>query len=298
MIPKFLTALAGTLIRYQGNWTTSVNYVAGDYVLDSGAYLCIAPNLSAAGNRPGNLTYWVPLGAVVTAAATYFKAQTTIPYVELVDGSSNDAKVRLNAGVLEFYDVTGAVARMSLNIQTGDLVVSGEKTDGHIIIPIAPGIAISGTWTPTTASNVLVVTRTVAVATQYYKVPIVLPARTTASKGRKLISIQIAYTMASADTVNDNLEFHVIKQVLPANTAAATATIIAGDNNAHYDASHNTKALRLATANHTLTITLPTPAYLAAGEQLYLEVMVTDYTTANLALALTGAVANYSFALY
>jgi hypothetical protein len=50
--------------------------------------------------------------------------------------------------------------------------------------------------------------------------------------------------------------------------------------------------------DHTLTVTLPTPAYLAAGEQLWLEVVVTDNLTANLVLSLQGAVANYSFALY
>jgi len=301
MIEKYIRQISGgTLINYVGNWVSGHDYVAGDYVLDSGAYLCIAPHTSSVSNRPPNLSYWVSLGAVIASEATEAKLQATVPLLEFIDGSSNDAVLRLNAGVLELYDNVGDAIRSALNILTGDLTIAAPKTDHQIIIPISPGAAIAGTWTASAPSNVLIVTRTAAVGTGQYRMLIPLPVRTSASKGAKLKSVTVCYTVGSADTSADQLLFNIVKQTMPENGSSPVGSILAGDVDADYDANHDTKAERLAAATHTATVTIPSEeqAYASDGEQFYLDVLVTDAATANLTFAIKGAVANFDMAVY
>jgi hypothetical protein len=185
-------------------------------------------------------------------------------------------------------------------ITAQDLVLGTAKTDGQVGIPLAPGISLSGTWTPSDSSNILIVTRSEAEATEYYKVPIPLPHRTTALKGVKLKSITVSYTIATADTETDDLEFQILKQTVPANGVAATGAIMAGDADTDYDAAHDTNAERLTEGIHTTTVTIPTDeqAYVADGEQHWMRVKVVDASTGNLALAITGAVANYDVLMF
>lgn len=296
----------GTLIHWRGAWASGNSYVAADLATNAGAYYCILAHTSATGNEPGVgagwQTYWQALQTVAgTNQSTYFKADDAEPYYRLIDGSDNDALIRLKAGVLEFYDNRNSVLRASINMATGALACTtlavGAKTDGQITIPLQGGAAIGGTWTLTESSNVLICTHTAAAATQYYRMPIKLPSRTTALKGIKLKAVKVSYTMASADTAADELLFEIIKTTLPANGSGATAAVLAGDADADYDAAHDTKAERLAAASHTLTVTIPAgeQAYLAANEFLALRCKVIDATTANLALVLTGSVALFDY---
>ena len=301
----------GTLMNWRGAWASGNSYVIGDLAADSGAYFCIAPHTAAAGNEPGVgaswQTYWAALQTVTgTYQSTYFKAQTTEPYYRLVDGSSNDVLVRLKAGILEFYDHKNSVLRAYINMATGAITTPAlitsaltvpNKTDGQIAIPLQDGTAISGTWLLTESSNVLILTRSVAAATQYYRMPIKVPSRTTALKGCQLVGCKISYTISGADTANDELMFEIIKTTLPATGSGATAAVLAGDDNADYDAAHDTKAERLTTGSHTLTVSIPSGerAFLAADEILALRCKVTDAATANLVLVLTGAVALYEY---
>lgn len=188
-------------------------------------------------------------------------------------------------------------------MNNGDLAVDIAKTDVEIPIPLAPGVAINGTWTASNSSNVLIITRTSATQTDYYKVPIPIIGRTTASKGMKLKSVKVSYSMNQTDS-GDDLEIHIVKQTLPANGSAASAAILAGDDDSDYDADHNTLAERIldtaAPQLHTAVVTIPTgeQAYLATGEQLYLEVKFADQSGADADLILTGAVATFDSALY
>ena len=188
-------------------------------------------------------------------------------------------------------------------MNNGDLAVDIAKTDVEIPIPLAPGVAINGTWTASNSSNVLIITRTSATQTDYYKVPIPIIGRTTASKGMKLKSVKVSYSMNQTDS-GDDLEIHIVKQTLPANGSAASAAILAGDDDGDYDADHNTLAKRIldtaAPQLHTAVVTIPTgeQAYLATGEQLYLEVKFADQSGADADLILTGAVATFDSALY
>ena len=75
---------------------------------------------------------------------------------------------------------------------------------------------------------------------------------------------------------------------------------MAGDDDADYDASHNTDAARWAAGTHTLTVTIPTgeQAYAVAGERFAARVRVKDAATANLAFTITGLEATYAHSEY
>lgn len=188
-------------------------------------------------------------------------------------------------------------------MNNGDLSVDIAKTDVEIPIQIAPGIAINGTWTTSNSSNVVIVTRTSATQTNYYKIPIPIIGRTTSSKGMKLKSVKVSYSMNQTDS-GDDLEFHIVKQTLPANGSAAKGAILAGDADGDYDTDHNTLAKRIldtaAPQLHTAVVTIPTgeQAYLTTGEQLYLEVKFADQSGADADLIITGASATFDMALY
>jgi hypothetical protein len=222
------------------------------------------------------------------------------------ESSADPCGIREKAGNFELYDVSSDAAKLTVAVATGNTIVGGgltvtyAKTDGQVGVAIAPGISLGGTWTVSDSSNVTIVTRTANAATEYYKVPIVLPHRTTALKGLKLKSITASYTMASADTAADTLQFLVMKQTIPADTSGAVGAILAGDSDSDYDTNHNTDAKRLATASHTLTVTIPSDeqAYVADGEQYWLKVKVIDASVSNLAFVLTGAVADYDIAAF
>lgn len=306
MDQRYMLARDGVLIVDRGAWASGEDYAVGDLAQNSGSYICTVAHTSGSTTEPGVGaswgTVWKALQVVSgTYESQYFKAVDTAPYLRLIDGGSNDALVRLSAGVLQFYDNGAAALRASVNMATGAVSVGSlvvpDKTDGQIMIPLQGGAALSGTWTLSESSNVLILTRTAAAATHYYRMAIHLPSRTTALKGVKLKSVKVSYTMASADTANDELLFEIIKTTLPANGSGATAVVLAGDDNADYDAAHDTKAERLAAGSHTLTVTIPAgeQAYLAANETLALRCKVIDASTANLALVLTAAVALFDY---
>ena len=227
------------------------------------------------------------------------------PYIKLTgaEGSNDPVGIREKAGNFEVYDVSSDAAKLTMAVSSGNLTVGGsltvttDKTDGEIAVPLAPGIAISGTWTATNASNVITVTRTAATAGQSYIVPLVIPHRTTASKGIKLKSISAAYT-TSGGASSDVIQFVIQKQTIPADSSASTGAILAGDDDADYDTNHNTDAKRYAAASHTLTVTIPEgeQVYEATGVQYYVKVAVTDAASSDLAFALTGLTAAYNIA--
>lgn len=311
---KYWKKSEGYLIRSIDSWASGESLQIGDVRLNTGAYFCIADHLSAAANEPGVganwQTYWKALAEVTsTNAATHFSADDTTPYFRLVDGSDNDLAIRLNAGVLEIYDNGASALLAALTMSTkalaleGALSVAAEKTDHQIAVNhCGAAYASAGTWTVSESTNALIVTRTAAQADHYRTHgPIQFPSRSAASKGAKLKSVSVAYTVGGTiDTTNDIFSVNIIKQTLPADGSGASATVIAGDDEADLDASHNTNALRLASGSHTLTVTIPTgeQAYAADGVAYYVRIRVKDNSTANLTFVLNGIVAKYAAAEY
>lgn len=312
---KYWKKSEGYLIRSIDSWASGESLQIGDVRLNTGAYFCIADHLSAAANEPGVganwQTYWKALAEVTsTDAATHFTAQDITPYFRWIDGSGNDLIIRLNAGVLEIYDNGASALLAALTMSTKALALSGaltvatEKTDHQVPVSHcnAAYASAGGTWTVSESTNALIVTRTAAQADHYRSHgPIQLPIRTASGKGAKLKSVSVAYTVGGTiDTANDIFSVNIIKQTLPADGSGASATVIAGDDEADLDASHNTNALRLASGSHTLTVTIPTgeQAYAADGVAYYVRIRVKDNSTANLTFVLNGIVAKYAAAEY
>jgi len=182
---------------------------------------------------------------------------------------------------------------MGSNLTCADVVMTVPKTDGQIAVPLSPGIALSGTWTPTNSTNGTIVTRTPSTSTQHYRLPVVIPHRTTALKGAEIISYTVSYSVSVGDVDADGIVLTLLKQTIPTDGSAVTGSIVAGNSEDHYDASHNSTTKRLATGAHTVKVTLPTPAYIADGVQYYLNIKVTDGASADLGFSLTGVVVNY-----
>lgn len=183
----------------------------------------------------------------------------------------------------------------TFTIDGGDATGTVAKTDVQAQIDIAPPVFSSGTWTVTETSEVILVTRTPAGTTDLYTMPITVPSRTTALKGMKLNSVKIVATLGgTSDLTNDNFEIDIYKVTTPADASAPTGTVIGGAAvDADYDSSHNTKAKRLALATHTVTVSVHTPVYMAAGEQYYCRLRVFDNSGTDLTFILKGAMAQF-----
>ena len=315
---KYWLKSDGYVIRSIDSWSAGESLQIGDIRLNSGAYFCTAAHTSAAANEPGKgaswQPYWKPLAEVTsTDAAAHFTADDTTPYFRLIDGSDNDIAMKLDGGVWKLYDNGNSVLLVSVDQSTGDTTIGGaltiadgitnEKTDCQVPVDhCIAAYASSGTWTVSESTNALIVTRSTGQADHYRTHgPIKFPLRTTADKGAKLKSVSVAYTVGGTiDTANDIFSVNIIKQTLPTDGSGASASVLAGDDDADYDTDHNTNAKRLAAGSHTLVVTIPVgeQAYAADREAYYARIRVKDASTANLTFVLNGIVAKYAAAEY
>lgn len=176
---------------------------------------------------------------------------------------------------------------------TKTAALGAENTDGQMGIDILNGVAGSGTWTPTMQSGGPRLRRTAHADAQDFWVQVPLPARTAASKGRKVTGLAVNYEVNTADVEDVRAELH--KVTLGADGAARTKAVLGGEADAHYDSAHDTPTKRgddtAAPELHRAVVTLPSPAYLAADEQLWLRLFVdgdagaagvVDFTAAQL----------------
>lgn len=324
MDTKYILKSDGLLVVDRGAWASGEDYQAGDLSQNSGSYICTVDHTSASGTEPGVgaswATVWKALQVITgTYASAYFKAEDAAPYYRLKVDAAHDLLIKPNGDLIEFYDNAGAACRASMDIHTGATILTGAltvpsittvKTDHQVGIPLSDGVstlvstgAISGTWTVSEdpATNVQEIERTAAATDVYYRVPIVLPKRTTALKGAKLKSVTVSYVCGGTlDTTNDQIQVLILKQTLPANGSAATCAVLAGDDNADYDSGHNTTVERVKAGHQTIVVTIPVAeqAYAAANEFYALRIHVKDAATANLTFTLTGAVASFDCAEY
>ena len=184
----------------------------------------------------------------------------------------------------------------ALGVLDGQVAALGaENVDGHIDIPL-DGTATSGTWAyAITSGGIQTLTRTVGAATEYYWIPVPMPHRSSASRGIKPIGLDVNYSVNTADATD--ITFELWARTLGANGAAPTAAVLFGEDDADYDADHNTAAERgLDTAAPQLHRAIITnagaPAYLGGDESLYLRIKVVDPGTS--VVVITGAKLRYS----
>lgn len=149
-----------------------------------------------------------------------------------------------------------------------------ENTDGEAGIDILSGIAGSGTWTKSMQATGPRVRRTASNGNEDFWIHCPLPTRRTASKGRKVTGVVANYEVDTADL--DDVRFELYKVSLGADDAARTRTLLGGDQDAEYDAAHDTSVKRGDDTNgpelHRAQVTLPAPAYVAADEQIWLRI--------------------------
>lgn len=282
----------------------------GDEVLDVAADTLIFIDESAAGD-PGKLESVVDFVAAIagdglTATSgviavdlnelTEAVVNVGVDYVPFIDADGNVSRKEAVA------DIATAMAGAGLTATSG-VIDMDVNTDWQMIVPLIGGVANGGTWTPTVTSSVFTVVRTAANATEYWYVPIIVPNRTTANKGVKLTSVDVAYSLVGSNTTDDDLEIHILKNTVGTDGNATAGVVLAGDDDADYDEAHNTKAERLDPTGspelHTATVTIPVgeQAYATDNETYWLGVKVKDNAGADLTLILTGAVANFTEAL-
>jgi hypothetical protein len=326
MDTKYILKSDGLLVVDRGAWVSGENYDAGNLTQNSGSFICTVDHLSAAGTEPGVgaswATVWKALQVITgTYQSAYFKAEDAAPYYRLKVDAAHDMLIRPNGDLIEFYDNAGAACRASINIHTGVVALTGALaipagistpvTDHQLGLDITAGTstlastgAISGTWTVSegASDNVQIVTRTAAASDVYYRIKIRgLPKRTAANKGAKIKSITVSYVAGGTlDTTNDAIQAMIIKQLVPTNGNAASASILAGDADADYDTDHDTNAERVEAGNQTMTVTIPVgeQAYAIDNEDFAVRIRVKDAATANLTFVLTGALVNYETAEY
>lgn len=146
----------------------------------------------------------------------------------------------------------------------------------------------AGTWTPTLATDLVSDNRTAADTAFNLFVPIPIPSNSEYRKGSKLLSVELYYSVGTA-ALDGFATVALKKLTLPATGTAVTGTDVA----VTIDTGHDTAAERLATGEHTMTVTLDTPAYIDDGEG-YVLYCACD-AAATSVFKLFGAVANFEF---
>jgi hypothetical protein len=144
------------------------------------------------------------------------------------------------------------------------------NTDGqiHITAGDIPDDAVIATATG--ANGNVVKRRAGSAATTSTRIPLSLPARSTASRGRQITSYDFVYSVNTADV--DDVQLRLYTTATPAdNSAMAAPSLVA----VTYDTAHDSAAKRKdstgAPEYHTATMTVTTPAYIGDGEGLYLD---------------------------
>jgi hypothetical protein len=159
-------------------------------------------------------------------------------------------------------------------------------THASVFIPPAAIQKTAGTWTPTIASNLVSDVRSAADASFTILVPVTVPQNSSFRKGARLKSIDLFYKITTA--ADDVASVALDKVTLPATVVAAAGTSITAIT---LDTGHDTAAERKAQGDHTLTVTLDTPAWVGSNDIYWLS-MVVD-AAATTAFVLFGARANF-----
>jgi hypothetical protein len=157
-------------------------------------------------------------------------------------------------------------------------------------IPAAGIQKNAGTWTPTLSGDLVSEVRTAAAAPFSRFVPIPLPGNNAYRKGAYLKSIDVFYKVGTA-ALTGFATVALKKMALPATGSAVTGSDVAITE----DAGHATAAERLAAGDHTMTVTLGTPAWIDEGEEYCLYLAAEGAATS--VFTLYGARANFDLAL-
>jgi hypothetical protein len=168
----------------------------------------------------------------------------------------------------------------------------GYTFDTHMtqfIPPMAVGLS-AGTWTLSIAANVVKAARTANASAFTALVPVRIPANASPLKGCRVQSVDVYYKILTADATGFAVTLE--KMTLPLNTAAPSGASVSGIT---FDTNHNTESKRGAQAEHKMTVTVDSPAWLDDDDACYLALVVT--CAASTVFTLYGARINYDLRL-
>lgn len=150
----------------------------------------------------------------------------------------------------------------------------------------------AGTWAMAVASNVWSNNRTAADASNTLHIPITIPSNNNALKGCLLKSIEVMYSIGTADA-DDFATVALYKDTLKATAASGSGTLnTAASVTVTVDSGHDTAAERKAQDEHRMVITLSTPAYIDNDEAYHVELVI-DFAATSV-FKYFGAIANFT----
>ena len=164
----------------------------------------------------------------------------------------------------------------------------GYVHDKHMSVFIPPAAIgkSAGTWTPAVSSNVASEGRAAADASFTLNIPVLVPSNAKALKGAKLKSIDIYYKIATA-AADDFATVELSKMTLPVTGTAVSGAAVTTTE----DSGHDTAAERKAAGDHTMTVTVTTPAWVDDNDA-YVLTLIVD-AAATTVFTLFGARANF-----
>lgn len=169
--------------------------------------------------------------------------------------------------------------------------ILAENTDGRVWVPASEFVGVTGTWTLTQPGDVLVLTRTAAAATEFAVAPIPMPFRTTALRGRKPTSMELIYSVNTANA--DDVQLELMQLTANGDNNAPTAGAFFTSFDSEHDNATKRGVATGAPEEHTQTVTITSPAYNASAEGLHLRVTVNGDAGAASVVAIKGAFVNF-----
>lgn len=155
-------------------------------------------------------------------------------------------------------------------------------------IPPALVAKTAGAWTPSAAASVIKETRGAAASAFTLLIPVHPPVSGNYRQGSKLKSIDVFYSISTADAA-DFATVELEKVSLPAAAAAPSGAVVA----VGLDPAHDTAAKRRAQGDHVLSVALSVPVWIDDGEAYFLQLVV-DAAAATV-FTLYGARVHFTF---
>lgn len=158
-----------------------------------------------------------------------------------------------------------------------------------VAVPISVGQMqfVTGTWADAVSGNIWTKDKTANDETATVRIPIPLPVQANEDyAGCKLESVVIYYSVGTGAL--DALSAAMYYSSQPADGSAPTATAVTTT----YDTGHDAAAERIDIDDHTMTLTLSTPAWVDDGEVYWVELSVN--AAANSVFKIGDAWANFT----
>ncbi len=177
----------------------------------------------------------------------------------------------ISADLIAAFTVSGAV-----DITALVTAMLAGHTDGHVRIDGSDwvdgnGVISAADWEHSSPSSGTSFVRFVKSGTGRARAAIPLEGRDATDRGSRVQTIELVYSIGIAAIFVD-ISVNVGRTTFNGDGVAPTLTVIP----VTFDANHNTNIKRSAQAEHTMTITITTPFFLAKRDGLFLSVTVDD----------------------